>query len=43
MEKLKVNFEVKEDDDILAQMKKEYHECAAAVKYCISRFLQKKI
>lgn len=34
MEKLKVNFEVKEDDDILAQMKKEFHECAAAVKYC---------
>ena len=34
MEKLKVNFEVKEDDDILSQMKKEFHECAAAVKYC---------
>lgn len=34
MEKLKVNFEVKEDEDILSQMKKEFHECPAAVKYC---------
>ena len=34
MEKLKVNFEVKEDEDILSQMKKEFYDCAAAVKYC---------
>ncbi|MCR5309203.1 MAG: hypothetical protein K6E21_03735 [Bacilli bacterium] len=34
MEKLKVNFEVKEDEDILSSMKEAYHACAAAVKYC---------
>ena len=34
MEKLKVNFEVKEDEDILSSMKEAYRACAAAVKYC---------
>lgn len=34
MEKLKVNFEIEEDDNILSSMKQAYHACAAAIKYC---------
>lgn len=34
MEKLKVNFDIKEDNDILASMKEAYYACATAVKYC---------
>ena len=34
MEKLKVNYEVENDDKLLNEMKKAYAACPAAVKYC---------
>ena len=34
MEKLKIDLDIKDDDDILASMKEAYYACAAAVKYC---------
>ena len=34
MEKLKPNFEIEDDNDILASMKEAYNACAPAVKYC---------
>ena len=34
MEKLKVNYTVESDDELLEEMKKAYLACPAAVKYC---------
>ena len=34
MEKLKVNLEIQEDEEILSSMKEAYLACAPAVKYC---------
>ena len=34
MEKLKVNYTVESDDELLNEMKKAYEACPAAVKYC---------
>jgi len=34
MEKLKVDFEIQDDNEILSSMKEAYNACSAAVKYC---------
>ena len=34
MEKLKINYQVESDDELLNEMKKAYAACPAAVKYC---------
>ncbi len=34
MEKLKVNYKVESDDELLNEMKKAYMACPAAIKYC---------
>ena len=34
MEKLKVNYKVESDDELIEEMKKAYYACPQAVKYC---------